>query len=92
MDRLACFSCHWLLGALLLLAVPVAHAQAPAWQSAMATSYATGGRTVYSTLPDADGNVYLVGAFGGTISLGSTTLTSAGSFDWARRVGGSGDD
>ena len=93
-----------LLAVLLLLAGPVVRAQAPAWQMAMAI----GGdfSAVTATAPDAGGQVYLVGWFSGTVRLGSTTLTSAGSDDifvakwnslsnsfvWTQRAGGISDD
>lgn len=54
---------------------------------------------------DSLGNVYLTGAFQGTVDFGGVSLTSAGSFDavvakydptgalvWARSIGGSADD
>ncbi|MGI4742626.1 MAG: T9SS type A sorting domain-containing protein [Janthinobacterium lividum] len=84
----------------LLLAGPLAQAQAPAWQSAIAL----GGNTssVTATAVDADGNAYVTGTFYGTISLGAFSLTSAGAtdvfvakwnrasnaFTWAQRAGG----
>ena len=58
----------------LLLANFSAHAQAPAWQTAVA---AAGTVSVQAT--DTDGtNVYLTGNFSGTATFGSVTLTAAG--------------
>jgi len=92
------------LTSLLLLSGPLAGAQTPSWQSAVAAGGSTA--TITATASDGADNVYLVGRFVGTASFGSTTLASAGSgdvfiakwnrlaaaFTWARRVGGSGDD
>lgn len=86
---------------------PVTYAQAPAWQSVLATTQASGGSVqVFSTATDASGNVYLSGNMKGTASFGTIQLTSAGgndafvakwssstnSFVWAQRAGGSGED
>ncbi|WP_460473558.1 Ig-like domain repeat protein, partial [Emticicia fontis] len=59
----------------------------------------------YANATDASGNVYITGYFTGTVTLGSTVLTSTGARDifiakynasgdlqWAKRAGGSGDD
>ena len=72
---LAAYCFCWLL---LLLAKPVAHAQAPAWQLAIGTSHAGGPNTtnVAAMTTDASGNLYLTGIFGGTVSFGNITLTS----------------
>ena len=92
----------WLL--VLLLASPLAHAQAPAWQSVVSPGGGTSG--VYATATDASGNIYTAGGFSGTVTFGSTTLTSAGardlfvakwspvtgSFVWAQQAGGSGEE
>jgi hypothetical protein len=82
-------------------------AQAPAWQSAIALGQTeTGYSEVDNTVVDASGNVYIVGAFSGTIQVGATTLTAPGregifvakwssasrSFAWAQRAGGAGLD
>ncbi|MDQ2772221.1 MAG: hypothetical protein M3Y54_17180, partial [Bacteroidota bacterium] len=98
-----------LLLILLLLAGPVVRAQVPAWQSAVATNQANGPgnycRSI-STAADANGNVYIVGDFSGTVIFGSSTLTSAGNSDvfiakwsaitnrlmWAIRAGGQNGD
>ncbi|PJJ60742.1 putative secreted protein (Por secretion system target) [Hymenobacter chitinivorans DSM 11115] len=59
---------------------------------------------VRATTTDETGNVYLVGAFSGTLTLGNLTLTSVGGQDifvakwnssgfvWAERAGGPGND
>jgi hypothetical protein len=92
---------------LLLLAGPAAQAQAPTWQTAVATSQAIGSTsTVMATATDAAGNVYVAGAFTGTATFGGTTLISAGNYDlfvakwntgtssftWAQQAGGAGAD
>ncbi|MDQ2772374.1 MAG: T9SS type A sorting domain-containing protein [Bacteroidota bacterium] len=75
---------RWLL--LLLAAIlsgPLAQAQAPAWQTALTVSQSGGEYSaVTATATDASGNVFLTGYFGrgqfsgGTVTFGSTTLTS----------------
>ena len=89
-----------LFAALFLVFTPVARAQAPTWQMAMAAG--GGGSRVEATVADANGNVYIAGGFSGTVGFGSTTLVSAGSSDifvakwstttnrfvWAQRAGG----
>ena len=87
---------------LLWLAGPVVRAQAPAWQMAVAVDQPSGTFSYgEATVADANGNVYLTGSFGGTISLGTISLTSIGSIDvfvakwntttnrfiWAQRAG-----
>jgi hypothetical protein len=72
------------------------------WAKALGSSQ---GDIGYSLALDGAGNLYLAGAFQGTATFGSTTLTSAGNNDgfvakldnagtvvWARRMGGSSDD
>ena len=96
-----------LLVLLMLAARPVARAQAPAWQMAMAVSGNQGLLTTVQALAaDANGNIYLAGGFEGTISLSNLGLTSVGGRDvfvakwnqasrrfvWAQRAGGIGDD
>ncbi|MDQ2771200.1 MAG: T9SS type A sorting domain-containing protein [Bacteroidota bacterium] len=96
-----------LLLLLLLLAGPGARAQTPAWQSAMALSQTSGSTSLVRALTsDAGGSIYLTGAFTGTVTFGSATLTSAGGKDvfiakwdlantrfvWAQRAGGTSDD
>ncbi|MDO7875414.1 T9SS type A sorting domain-containing protein [Hymenobacter sp. ASUV-10] len=100
-------TCRLLLGALLLLASPRAHAQTPSWQLALAANAdSTSLSTMTGTATDAAGNVYVAGNFSGRIALGRFSFSSAGqndifvacwspaaqAFSWARQVGGSGDD
>ena len=97
----------WLLGALLpLLMAPLNHAQAPAWQLAVAAGGPTFRSQCAATATDAAGNLYLTGLFYNTVDFGGITLTSAGgtdvyvakwspatgSFVWAVRAGGAGYD
>lgn len=86
------------------MAGSAARAQAPAWQTAVAVGNTN--TYVAASAADANGNVYLVGQFQGTITLGATSLVSAGgtdafvakwsnasnSFVWAQRGGGAADD
>ena len=93
----------------LLLALGLAgHAQtAPAWQSAFAPTQLAGGASVVrATAVNAAGDAFVTGRFTGTVSFGSTRLTSAGgsdvfvakwdataqAFAWAVRGGGTGAD
>jgi hypothetical protein len=90
----------------LLLGSPAVRAQAPTWQSAIVVGTNSSYSEVKTTVVDAAGNVYVAGAFGGTVQIGSTTLTSAGqdeifvakwsatsrSFVWAVRAGGTDID
>lgn len=95
-----------LVGAL-LLASQVGLAQAPTWQTAVLSTPDRGNQDgIKATASDANGNVYVVGSFLGTIRIGNTTLTAVGSTDvfvakwssltgtylWAQRAGGSGTD
>ncbi|MGY3089212.1 hypothetical protein ACVWYF_002252 [Hymenobacter sp. UYAg731] len=90
-----------------LLAAAHARAQAPAWQSAFSVATAATSRSeVSATVADAAGNVYVLGNYGGTLQVGSTTLTSglgdntfvakwsstSRTFVWAQQLGGSEDD
>jgi hypothetical protein len=88
----------------LLLSGAATQAQTPAWQMVTTPSQASGSNAslITATATDANGNVYVVGNFLGTVSFGSTSLTSAGgsdafvakwnpataAFAWAQRVGG----
>jgi hypothetical protein len=88
----------------LLLAAPAVHAQAPAWQTALALDGTTS--RVNATAADAAGNIYLTGSFTGTLNLAGTALTSVGgadgfvaryntrtaTFAWALPFGGTGTD
>lgn len=86
---------------LFLLHVSLTHAQAPAWQSALPVGLNGNGVVVNAMTTDASNNVYVAGAFEGTVVFGNTTLTSAGATDifiakwssqsgfiWAQRAGG----
>lgn len=105
--RATSFWSFLLVAPLWLLAWGRAQAQAPAWQMAIsAGASAISTSSVAGTATDASGNVYLVGRISGTVSFGSTTLSSfgyhdayvakwspaTGSFVWARNVGGSAND
>jgi len=91
-----------LVSSLALVASPEVRAQAPAWQMAVAASGAAS--YVEAMAADASGSMYLVGEFQGTATFGTQALTSLGatdvfiakwrngSFVWAQRAGGSGND
>jgi hypothetical protein len=67
-----------LLAGLLLGLIATAQAQAPAWQ-AVATAAplnANSGALVTASATDANGNIYVAGAFIGSINLGGATYTS----------------
>ncbi len=68
-----------LLFLLLLLPAWVARAQAPTWQSVTGLNASAGAgiATVRGTAIDANGDYYAVGWFSGSLTLGSTTLTSS---------------
>lgn len=76
----------WVLAVgLATLAGSSAQAQAPAWQTAvtLGPSNSSGvpsanNYTVQASTTDANGNVFLTGAFAGTINFGGTSLTSMG--------------
>jgi hypothetical protein len=81
-------------GALLWLKVLPGNVQVP---------YGSDNRQFITT--DANGNIFLTGAFSGTLNLGGSNLTSAGGLDifvasfdsagthrWSARFGGTGDD
>jgi hypothetical protein len=85
----------------------LAHAQTPAWQTAIAFDQAAGSDLYPSQLvPDGSGNLLLAGSFAGTVHFGSTTLTSLGArdifvakwnpatgiFAWALQAGGASGD
>jgi hypothetical protein len=96
---------NWLLTAG-LLATLAAQAQTPVWQmAAPATVEPYSSSAVLASVADGNGNVYLAGRFSGTITLGTTSLSSQGSdiflakwspatrdYVWAQRVGGGYND
>ena len=66
------------------ITIPGARAQAPTWQTVVATSQATGSNsTVYATASNTFGSpdVYVGGSFTGTADFDGITLTSAGGSD-----------
>jgi hypothetical protein len=78
--------------------------QAPDWAWAKSIS-GPSADAIYGITTDTLGNVYIIGDFGSTINLGTTTLTSAGNQDifivkydpagnviWAKSAGGTGID
>ncbi len=90
------------LSALIALSIAPANAQGLVWHWEAKPEGDCWGR---STAVDADGNVYVVGDFRGTVSFGETRLVSSGSTDvfiaklsragtyaWAVRAGGAGED
>ncbi|WP_426061349.1 T9SS type A sorting domain-containing protein [Hymenobacter sp. B1770] len=78
------FPFGFLLGLLcLVLVVEPARAQSPIWQTVI-TPQANGSVTYYikrGVAIDANGNVYTIGYFNGTITFGSTTLVSGSTHD-----------
>lgn len=81
-------------------------AQAPTWQTAVAADQ-TGASFLFDMKPgSADGEFFVLGYFVGTVTLGTTTLTSMGGLDvfvakwsalnntyvWAQRCGGAGNE
>ena len=65
----------WSLLALLLLVAPLARAQAPAWEMALAVPHASSGYSQVDAVAAApNGDVYLAGTFNTSVSFGSTTL------------------
>ncbi len=76
---------------------------APGWQSVSAAATAS---AIQFAQPDATGNILVAGTFNGSLTLGGTTLTSAGASDlfvakyspgtgsyvWAQRAGSSSND
>ncbi|MDB5269479.1 MAG: hypothetical protein JWP58_2519 [Hymenobacter sp.] len=75
MKHVSFFSRGWLAALLLVLfsAAPAAHAQAPAWQTAMAG----GGGRITAAAADGAGNVYLLGEFStSACTFGSLTFTN----------------
>jgi hypothetical protein len=65
------------------LALATAQAQTPSWQVATAGSstQANGTSQTMATAVDASGNVFVTGYFAGSVTFGSTTLTSTGGND-----------
>ncbi|UOQ99319.1 T9SS type A sorting domain-containing protein [Hymenobacter sp. 5317J-9] len=78
---------HVILASLLQLLAYSAFAQAPNWSAARIVvafpnrASATYDPTVSATAADAFGNVYMAGQFAGTVTIGSTTITSVGIID-----------
>jgi hypothetical protein len=73
--RLTCQSSAW--SVLLVLLGPVAWAQAPAWQAAVAiSSPGDGSAYANAVATDASGNVYVAGQFSGTLTLGSFSFSA----------------
>ena len=79
---------RWVFSVLALAAMPaLAHAQTWQWASAPTSITGpggvpdSGGSAIAATALDAAGNTVVAGHFSGTITLGSTTLTSAGYTD-----------
>lgn len=80
-------------------------AQVPVWQSIISTN-STAYSIVTTSVADANGNIYVCGSFRGSITLGTTTLSSAGGtdlflakwqpqsnrFTWVQKYGGAGDE
>jgi hypothetical protein len=87
------------------LAVPVARAQAPAWQAVNWMGWGSYVQ-VHELAVDAQGNRYLAGVFRNTLALGATTISSQGQVDvfvakwsaatsdyaWALSLGGTDED
>ena len=91
----------------LMLAAPMARAQAPTWQTAVVPMQVGNGSTIITaTATDVSGNVYVTGSFVGTVQFGATTLIGAGGDDifvakwspatagfvWAQQAGGNNSD
>ncbi|MBH8570084.1 T9SS type A sorting domain-containing protein [Microvirga sp. STS02] len=95
-------------GALLLagwLSTPMAQAQTPAplWQSALVVGGGSSNLSIKSTTSNLGGDLYVAGSFSGIVTIGGTTMISAGGTDgfvakwspttnafvWAYRFGGS---
>lgn len=99
------YSFSALLVLLAMLLGPMARGQAPAWQMVLAAT-SSNTANAYGTAADASGNVYVVGGFTGTLTLGGKTVTTAGisdifiakwnatsaAFEWVTRAGGLGYD
>ncbi|WP_167856442.1 T9SS type A sorting domain-containing protein [Hymenobacter metallicola] len=99
---------RWAIGLLVLLQLyylPQSRSQGIDQVQLVGTATSTGGSTVRSSVTDSNGNLYVMGDFSGSLQLGSTSLTSAGSLDfyvakispdgqwqWAVRGGGTDAD
>lgn len=99
-----------LLAGVLLAAAPAARAQMPNWQLVrrigLNDSRTYSDISLRATVADAQGNLYLVGGFQGTVDFDATTLTSSGlqdvflakwnlstqRFVWAQQLGGAADE
>jgi hypothetical protein len=99
-------TCWCFISLVTLLTTSRCYAQAPDWKSAVAfTQLSSAGTSGASaTAVNTNGDVYVVGSFSGSITLGSIALTSSGRSDafiakwsrvantvvWALRAGGTG--
>jgi hypothetical protein len=101
------FMKHLLLQMAFLTLSFMARAQTATWQQALAFAQPAAAQSeAYATATNVAGEVYVAGSFSGTLTLGATTLTSAGdadafvakwspatsSFTWAIGAGGTGAD